>query len=142
MVKDVFRFTEELCIELHLEHPWSVKMELRNCQVERLKEEVRSQRWQGSLVTARLQDEKLSTSGCFWRLTEWKFCSTHTITSMLELYEKLLLPRLYASQKTHTCSDNKAMCRLCGKATQKCGSHFAWVPCASTEQVDFQTRLL
>ena len=42
MVKDVLRFTEELDIELHLEHPWSVKMELQNCQVERLEEEVRS----------------------------------------------------------------------------------------------------
>lgn len=80
MLKDVFRFAEELDIELHLEHPWSVNKELRNCQVQRLEEEITSQRWQGSLVTARLQDEKFNTSGCFGWLTKWKFCSTHTTT--------------------------------------------------------------
>ena len=55
MVKDVFSFAEELGIELNFEHPRTVKTELRNCQVENVEEEVRSQRWRGSLVTARLQ---------------------------------------------------------------------------------------
>ena len=32
MVKDVFRFAEELGIELNLEHPRTVKTELRKCQ--------------------------------------------------------------------------------------------------------------
>ena len=72
MVKDAFRFAKELGIELNLEHPRTVKTELRKCQTERLEEEVGNQRWQGSLVTTRLQDEKLSASGCFWWLTEWK----------------------------------------------------------------------
>ena len=62
MVKDAFRFAEELGIEPNLEHPRTVKAELRKCQIERLEEEVGNQRWQGSLVTTRLQDEKLSTS--------------------------------------------------------------------------------
>ena len=78
-VKDPFRFAEELGVELNLEHPRTVKTELRKCQIERLEEEAGNQRWQGSLVTTRLQDEKLSTSGCFWWLTEWKSCPTHTI---------------------------------------------------------------
>ena len=51
MVKDVFSFAEELGIELNFEHPRTVKTELRNCQVENVEEEVRSQRWRGSLVT-------------------------------------------------------------------------------------------
>ena len=71
MVKDAFRLAEELGIELNLEHLRTVKTELRKCQIERLEEEVGNQRWLGSLVTTRLQDEKLSASGCFWWLTEW-----------------------------------------------------------------------
>ena len=85
MVKDAFRFAEELGIELNIEHFLTVKTELRNCQVERLEKEVRNQRWQGSLVTATLQDEKVSGSGCFWWLTEWKSSPTHKITGMFEL---------------------------------------------------------
>ena len=38
--------------------------------------------WQGSLVNARLEDENLSTNGCFWRLTEWKSCPIHTIAGI------------------------------------------------------------
>ena len=116
MVKDAFRFAEELSIELNLGHSRTVKTELRKCQVERVEEEVANQRWQGSLVTTRLQDEKLSASGCFWWLTEWKACPTHTIAGMFELYEQLLPTRLYACQKTHTSLESEAWCRLCGKA--------------------------
>ena len=36
---------EELGVELNLKHPRLVKMELRKCQVEKLDEEVRNQRW-------------------------------------------------------------------------------------------------
>ena len=85
MVKDAFRFAKELSIELNIEPFRTVKTELRNCQVERLEEEVRNQRWQGSLVTATLQYEKVSGSGCFWWLTELKSSPTHTITGMFEL---------------------------------------------------------
>ena len=105
MVKDAFRFAEE-----------QAKTELRKCQIERLEEEVGNQRWQGSLVTTKLQDEKLSASGCFWWLTEWKSCPTHTIAGMFELYEQLLGTRLYACQKTLTSLESEAWCRLCGKA--------------------------
>ena len=97
-VKDAFRFAGELGIELNIEHFRTVKTELRNCQVERLEEEVRNQRWQGSLVTATLQDEKVSGSACFWWLTEWKSSPTHTITRMFELWEQLLATRLNVSQ--------------------------------------------
>ena len=45
MVKEAFRFAEELGVELNLEHPCTVKTELRKCRVEKLEEEVRSQRW-------------------------------------------------------------------------------------------------
>lgn len=131
-VKDAFRFAGELGIELNIEHFRTVKTELRNCQVERLEEEVRNQRWQGSLVTATLQDEKVSGSACFWWLTEWKSSPTHTITRMFELWEQLLATRLNASQ----CSHHETLCRMCGKAT---GSHLIWERCAGTEQVPFPT---
>ena len=41
---------EELGVRLNFER---LETELRKCQVERLEEEVRNQRWQGSLVTTR-----------------------------------------------------------------------------------------
>ena len=45
MVKEEFRFEEELGVELNLEHPRSIKRNLRTCQVEELEKEVRNQRW-------------------------------------------------------------------------------------------------
>ena len=45
MVKEAFRLAEELGVELNLEQPRKVKSELRKCRVEKLEEEVRSQRW-------------------------------------------------------------------------------------------------
>ena len=80
--------------------------------------EVRNPRWRGSLVTTRLKDEKLTSSGWFWWLTEWKSCHKHTITSTFGLYEQLLPTRLHASQKTHTSSEGEAWCRFCGKAPE------------------------
>lgn len=64
-VKEAVRFAEELCVELNLEHPRTVKKKLRKCQVDRLEKEVTNQRCQGSLLTTKLQDEMLKASGCF-----------------------------------------------------------------------------
>ena len=66
-----------------LQHSRSFKTEVRKCQDEKLEKEVRNQRWQGSLVTARLQDEKLSAEECFWWLTEWNTCPTYTIAGYM-----------------------------------------------------------
>ena len=41
-VKEVFRFAEKLGVELILKHPYTVKTELRECQVQRPEEEVRN----------------------------------------------------------------------------------------------------
>ena len=51
MVKEAFMFADEFGVQLNLEHSHTVKRKLRKCQVEKLEEEVRIQRWQGSLVT-------------------------------------------------------------------------------------------
>ncbi|PFX17604.1 RNA-directed DNA polymerase from mobile element jockey [Stylophora pistillata] len=70
------------------------------------------------LVTTRLEDESLSADGCFWWLTEWKNCPSHTIAGLVELYEQLLPTRVYTSQKTHTSGEGEVRCRLCGKAPE------------------------
>ena len=49
-------------------------MEVWECQIEKLEDEVGNRRWQGRLVTVRLEDESLSADGCFWWLTELKNC--------------------------------------------------------------------
>lgn len=36
MVRQAFRFAEELCVEFNFEHFRTVKKEVRKCQVERL----------------------------------------------------------------------------------------------------------
>jgi len=82
MVKEAFRFAEELGLELDLELP-SFGQD-GSAEVSRREGRGRSEEpaWQGSLVTSRLQDEKLSAEGCFWWLTEWTTCPTYTITGI------------------------------------------------------------
>ena len=103
---------------MDLERTQKIKSEVRKCQVEKLEYEVRNQRWQGRLVTTRLEDESLSADGCFWWLTEWKNCPSHTIAGLVELFEQLLPMRVYTSQKTHTSTEGEVVCRLCGKAPE------------------------
>ncbi|PFX17853.1 hypothetical protein AWC38_SpisGene17793 [Stylophora pistillata] len=98
---------EELGLELDLEHVQGIKKEVKRCQIEKLKDEIKNQRWQGRLVTTRLEDESLSADGCFWWLTEWKNYPSHTIAGLIELYEQLLPTRVYTSQKTHTSGEGE-----------------------------------
>ena len=116
--KEAAKCAEERGLELGLERAQKIKSELRKFQVERLEYEVRNQRWQGRLVTTRLEDESLSADGCFWWPTEWKHCPPHTIAGLVELYEQLLPTRVYTSQKTHTSPGSEVVCRLCGKAPE------------------------
>ncbi|PFX32844.1 Retrovirus-related Pol polyprotein from type-1 retrotransposable element R2 [Stylophora pistillata] len=116
--KEAAKCAEELGLELDLEHAQGIKKEVRRCQIEKLEDEIRNQRWQGRLVTTRLEDESLSADGCFWWLTEWKNCPSHTIAGLVELYEQLLPTRVYTSQKTHTSGEGEVRCRLCGKAPE------------------------
>ena len=67
----------------------------------------------GKLISARSEDESLNFDGCFWWLSGWKQCPTHTVAGMFELYEQLLPTRLYACQKTHTDMTGEVTCRLC-----------------------------
>ena len=62
---------------------------------------------------------KRRVQGCFWWLTEWKNCPSHTIAGLVELYEPLLPTRVYTSQKTHTSAEGDVRCRLCGNAPQR-----------------------
>ena len=72
----------------------------------------------GRLISARSEDESLNFDGCFWWLSGWKQCPTHTVAGMFELYEQLLPTRLYACQKTHTDMTGEVTCRLCNKAPE------------------------
>ena len=83
-----------------------------------MKGDVAAQNWQGKLVTAREGDEELSTQGCFWWLSEWPTCPTHTVSGMFELYEQLQPTRLYAIHKTRVSPSSDPSCRLCGTAPE------------------------
>ena len=52
---DMVECTGEFGLELDLEHVRKeIRMEVQGCQIEKLEDEVRKQRWQGCLVTIRL----------------------------------------------------------------------------------------
>ena len=76
-----------------------LKAELRRCLEQKTWEAVHEQNWQGKLISARSEGESLNFKGCFWWLSGWKQCPTHTVVEFCELYEQLLPTRLYAGQK-------------------------------------------
>ena len=83
-----------------------------------MREEVREQRWQGKLETEREGDEELSAERCFWWLSDWRTCPTHTIAGMFELYEQVLPTWLYTIHKTRVSDSGDSACRLCGIAPE------------------------
>ena len=66
-----------------------LKVELRRVLEEKTWETVHEQNWQGKLLSARTEDESLNFNGCYWWLSSWKQCPTHTVAGMFELYEQL-----------------------------------------------------
>ena len=57
---------------------------------------------------------------------------------MCELYEKLLLTRVYYSKKTRTGPEIEIMCRLCGKAAESVGHILAG--CSALAQSKYLPR--
>ena len=66
----------------------------------------------------RKEDGDHNTDQCFWWLSEWRRCRTHTIAGMFEIYEQLLPTRLYAIHKPQASPTIDATCRLCGTAPE------------------------
>ncbi|PFX30127.1 Deleted in malignant brain tumors 1 protein [Stylophora pistillata] len=110
-------FSEEKT--LLIPKPWDFSENLlKRHRESRIREEVREQRWHGKLVTERERDEELSAERCFWWLSYWRTCPTHTIAGMFELYEQLLPTRLYTIHKTRVRYSSDSACRLCGTAPE------------------------
>ena len=76
----------------------------------KLEKEVRELKWQGKLLTGRKSDLQLCKNECFSWLNKWRSCPA----GVFELYEQLLLTKLYSSKKTHTSCPGDVKCRLCG----------------------------
>ena len=86
LVKDATRYAQELGTILRLESPepscslddyaleactgHHVKLHLKKAKEGKLKEKIRDQKWQGSLLTKRWEDEKLDKKGCLTWLNE------------------------------------------------------------------------
>ena len=132
-VKKAASYAEEMGLQLQLECPnpacikhaseevisaEKLRAELRRGLEHKTWEVVHEQIWQGKLTCMRREDTSLNFDGCFWWLSVWKQCPTHTVARMFELYEQLLPTRLYASQKTHAGTTGEVMCRLCNKAPE------------------------
>ena len=132
LVKEAATYAEEN-LQLQLEYPnpiWikhdseevitaeKLKAELRRGLKQKTRKAVHEQSWQRKLTSMRREDKSLNFNGCFWWLSGWKQCPTHTVAGMFELYEQLLPTRLYACQKTHTDTTGNTMCSLCNKAPE------------------------
>ena len=130
LVNEAARYAEEMGLQLHLEYPnptcikrdseevitaEKLKAELRRSLEQKTLEGVHEQNWQGKLTSMRREG---NFDGCFWWVSGWKQCPTHTLAGMFELYEQLLPTRLYACQKTHTDTTGEVICRLCNKAPE------------------------
>ena len=99
MTKEAGKYAEEYGLQLQLNYPDPVcvteeeevvpgdklKTRLRKLRESRREGEVEEQKWQGKLITARKEDEDLNTEQCFWWLSEWRTCPTHTIAGMFEI---------------------------------------------------------
>ena len=80
-MNEVHKFMEELDTSLSLEYPEpscrsvsnpeteiigpNMKEHLKKADMEKLKEKISEERWQGRLLQARRQDSTVSQSGCF-----------------------------------------------------------------------------
>ena len=56
--------------------------------IDKLQETVKSENWHGQLFTSRWKDEELSQDTCFAWMKDWPSATTHTVASMIELYEQ------------------------------------------------------
>ena len=116
-----------------------LRAKLRRCLKQKTWEAVHEQNWQRKLIiSARSEDECLNFAGCFWWLSGWKQCPTHTVAGMFELYEQLLPTRLYACQKTHTDTTGEVMYRLGDKAPDSVAHVLAG--CTAIAQNKYVTR--
>jgi len=123
LVKEAARYAEEKDLQLQLEYPnptcikhdsgemitgETLKEELRRCLQQKTLEVVHEQNGQGELISARSKDESLSFEGCFWWLSGWKQCPTHSGGDVRALrtvitYEAVCLP------ETHTDTTGEVM---------------------------------
>ena len=132
MTKEAEKYAEEYSLQLQLDYPDPVcvteegevvpgdklKTRLRKLRESRMEGVVEEQKWQGKLIIARKEDGDLNTEQCFWWLSEWQTCPTHTIAGMFEIYERLLPTRLCAFHKTQATPTSNPTCRLCGRAPE------------------------
>ena len=131
MTKEAGKYAEEYGLQLQLNYPDpavcvteegevvpgdKLKTRLRKFRESRMEGVVEEQKWQGKLITARKEDGDLNTEQCFWWLSEWRTCPTHTIAGIFEIYEQLLPTRLYAIHRTQASPTSDPTCRLCGTA--------------------------
>ena len=79
------------------------------CLQQRTLEAEHEQNWQGELISARSEDESLNFEGCFWWLSGWKQCPTHTLAGMFELYEQLFTYEAVCLPETHTDTTGEVM---------------------------------
>ena len=132
MTKEAEKYAEEYSLQLQLDYPDPVcvteegevvpgdklKTRLRKLRESRMEGVVAEQKWQGKLIIARKEDRDLNTEQCFWWLSQWQTCPTHTIAGMFEIYEQLLPTRLCAIHKTQASPTSNPTCRLCGTAPE------------------------
>ena len=132
LTKEAASYAKEYGLQLQFEHPdpvcvteegevipgKKVKNLLKRHRESRVREEVREQRWRGKMVTERERNKELSAERCFWWLSDWRTCPTHTIAGKFKLYEQLLPTRLDTIHKTRVSHSSDSACKLCSTAPE------------------------
>ena len=135
-MKEAHKFAGELGTSLSLEYPRlnpqpscrsvsdpeteikgpKVKEHLKKADMEKLKEKINEEKWQGRFLQVRWQDSELSQSGCFAWLRDWTCAPTHT-AGVMEMYEQLTPTKVYTVHKAGT-TQGDVTSRLWGESTE------------------------
>ena len=113
IIKDAKKHAEELDLQLWLNFPNPIavadgkeveakkgKQAICKARQQEIQSTVSEERWQGKLIKNRWEDEKVKLDEYFALLSSWKNAPTHTIAGVQELYQQMLLTKVYYNRKT------------------------------------------
>lgn len=80
-----------------------VKLVMGKAQTDRSELEIKGCKWQGNIVSNRLEDESIELSDCFSWSTSWKSAPTYTVCAVNEIYQQLSKTRVREEMIDRTC---------------------------------------
>ena len=72
---------------------------MTRARTEAAERNIETQKWQGKLINNRLTDDESIGPHCFHWLTNWEDCPSETIHDVEEIYQRLVLTKVYYRDK-------------------------------------------